>query len=151
VGDHSDLLPRVLLGQGVDRGDHPLLHGQQGLAPTGRHPIGHPGAPKLGLVGHLLFNLGKAAAFKITKSTLSQADMGGQARTGVQGQGLCRGQCTLQVTAVNSVHRVGLGQGLPQQLCLALTVIIEGNVGMPLDAGAGVPGGFAMSNGYDAG
>jgi hypothetical protein len=44
-----------------------------------------------------------------------------------------------------------LGQGLPQQLRLALTVIIEGNVGMPLDAGAGVPGGFAMSNGNDAG
>jgi hypothetical protein len=81
VGDHSDLLPRVLLGQGVDCGHQPLLHGQQGLAPTGRYPIGHPGAPKLGLLGHLLFNLGKAAAFKITKSTLSQADMGARCRS----------------------------------------------------------------------
>jgi hypothetical protein len=124
VGDHNDLLPQVLLGQGVDRGHHPLLHGQQGLAPTGRFPFGHPGAPKLGFIGHFLFNLGKAATFKITKSALSETHMDGQWGTRLPGHSLRRGQCPLQVTAVNGVHRVGLGQGLSQPTGLALAVVI---------------------------
>jgi hypothetical protein len=114
-------------------------------------PVGHPGAPQLSGLRQLGFDVVKAATLKCPKSPLAQAHMGAQRRPGGLGHGQSGGMGALQVAAVNGVNGFSVSQGLRQQLGLALAVIVEGNVGVALDAGAGVPSGFTMSNGHDAG
>ena len=76
--------------------------------------------------------------------------MGLHAQTMTLGDCLGCGVRTAEIAGVASCDGL-FAQGVGQLFGLPSAVLIEFNVGVPLDAGGAVPGGFAVAHGEDAG
>ena len=150
MGDDGHMLAIVAL---ADLGH--LLHDAvaqllQRFAAARRGPGRIALAPVQRILRIVLFKIDEAAAFDIAKVALTQTGQQGHWRGMRRGNNACGFGGALQVAAVDVVDRA-VGQRLGQQPRLLAAGIVQGDVGMALDAPRGVPVGFAMANDQQAG
>jgi hypothetical protein len=133
-------------GQGAH---HPVVESLQGFA-TVRPESGVALTPAPRLLGPAGRDLLVRQAFQMTEMPLAQAGVEAQGQLLGLGNGLGRGAGPLQIAAVDGLQRL-TPQGVRHPFGLPQAGVVQRNVRVALDAAFGIPGGFPVADGEDAG